>query len=82
MKKKIKIPKKSIKKKPKKQEPKPYKREVEVAKKCMVKKFKLKIGGQNKVFDSQSDARDAAIKCLETGHVYFLSLEEVKEEGC
>ena len=57
-------------------------RRIQTPKKCMVTKYRLIIKGQNKVFDSQGEAKQAAIKVLESGHVYFLSLEQINEEGC
>ncbi|KKM26149.1 hypothetical protein LCGC14_1587580 [marine sediment metagenome] len=57
-------------------------KKAEAPKKCMITKYKLTIDSQTKTFNFQREAREAAIKILESGHVYFLSLNEIKVEGC
>ena len=56
-------------------------KKAESPKKCMITKYKLTIDSQTKTFDSQREAREAALKILEPGHVYFMSLDKIEEEG-
>ena len=41
-------------------------------------KYRCTIGGQHRDFDTQKEAREMALKVLNTGQVFYLTLEEIK----
>ena len=45
-------------------------------------KWRCKIGGQSKDFNSQDEARRMALDVLNTGKVFFLELSEVTISDC